>query len=92
MDTVLDIAWEDIEPNMPVRFATPTFVCYGKVVSVDGESLTLAHVPHTQLTIIYAKWYFEQPDDEEEHLVILDSRDNVLKGKLYRNPKVRRNG
>jgi Helix-turn-helix domain len=75
-DKVIDKAWSDIQLGDFMRWATPRFVKYGRVVKRDGNGMTLQFIEDANVQVIpTAKWYFVQGKlnpDSEEHLVCID--------------------
>lgn len=75
-DTIIDKAWSDIQVGDFIRWATPRFVKYGRVLKVAGNSIMAQFIEDARPTSIPdAKWYFVQwkmNHDAEEHLVCID--------------------
>ena len=76
-DLVIDKAWSDISPGDFMRWATPRFIKYGRVIKRDGNGMTLQFIEDANVRVIpQAKWYFCQAKmygpDAEEHLVCID--------------------
>lgn len=75
-DTVLDMAWSDIQVGYFVRWATPRFVKYGHVKKVDNRSMIVSFLDSLKPTVLPdAKWYFvrgKENPEAEEHLVVID--------------------
>lgn len=87
-EVIREVEWDDVCVGMPVRWATPRFICYGIISEIQGEGIVISHVPDSWVSVPYGKWYFDQPHNAEEHLVVLEDRDFVEKGKVFRSPKV----
>ena len=78
-DKVIDKAWADVQPFDFVRWATPRFVKYGRVLEhpKGSRSLLIHFVEDAQPRALPdAKWYFTQfklkGPDTEEHLCVID--------------------
>lgn len=69
-----DKAWSSIQPNDRVRWVTPRFVKFGRVLSIAGRSASFVWDDGTKQTLPDARWYFAEGKREslrDEHLVIL---------------------
>lgn len=88
-DTVIDTAWSNIHAGQFVRWATPRFIKYGRVVSRKGNSLVIEDLDDGRtIAIPEAKWYFVQfkmhgPRHEECLFLV----DKVFKGKMILEPE-----
>lgn len=75
-DQVIDMAWSNIQVNQFVRWATPRFIKYGRVLKIGGTSLMVQFIEDARPTAIPdAKWYFvegKRDPQAEEHLVCID--------------------
>jgi hypothetical protein len=78
-DIVIDKAWADVQPFDFVRWATPRFVKYGRVIEhhKGSRSLLIHFVEDAQPRALPdAKWYYTQfklkGPDTEEHLCVID--------------------
>ena len=76
-DQIIDKAWADVQPHDFIRWATPRFVKYGRVLEHNGHSLKVQFVEDAQPRAIPdAKWYYGQfkllGPDAEEHLCVID--------------------
>lgn len=77
MTKIVELAWSDVHRGQFVRWSTPRFVKFGRVVSRKGQSLTVnfGGVDAKATVIPDARWYFvrgKENPDAEEHLVIVD--------------------
>lgn len=78
MTQVLDKAWADLSPNDIVRWRTPRFVKYGRVISRKGRSLLIRFAGDDRDTAIPdGKWYHLQfkmyGESADEYLITVDS-------------------
>ena len=75
-DRVIDMAWSDISPGHYLRWATPRFVKYGRVLERGGNSMrAMFDDERGPRAIPEAKWYFVQGKisaSADEHLVIIE--------------------
>lgn len=75
-DQVIDMAWSDIQVGYFVRWATPRFVKYGRILTIGGNSMSVQFIEDKNPRgIPDAKWYFVQgklDPHSEEHLVVID--------------------
>lgn len=78
-DTVLDKAWSDIQPPDFIRWVTPRFVKYGRVLKHADRSLLVQLLDEDRPRAIPdAKWYYSQfklrGPNTEEHLCVVQYR------------------
>lgn len=75
-DRVIDMAWSDIQVGMFIRWATPRFIKYGRIVTRGGNSMSVQFIEDASPRAIpEAKWYFvegKRDPQAEEHLVVID--------------------
>lgn len=77
-DRIVDKAWSNVQSGDFVRWATPRFVRYGRVITHPPKSDSLRvefWQPVEEKAIPNARWYFVQgkmKPDAEEHLVVID--------------------
>lgn len=75
-DRVIDMAWSDIQVGMFIRWATPRFVKYGRVIDRKGNGMRAMFFDDAHdRAIPEAKWYFvegKRDPHAEEHLVVID--------------------
>lgn len=78
-DIVIDMAWSDVHADMFIRWATPRFIKYGRVLKVGNNSMSVQFIEDASPRAIpEAKWYFVQGKlnpEAEEHLVVIDYDD-----------------
>lgn len=68
-------AWSEVDVGARMRWMTPTFVKYGKVVSKKGRSVRMKFDGESKTTVIPdALWYYCQykAGDKENSLVVWD--------------------
>lgn len=68
-------AWSDVQIGERVRWLTPTFVKFGKIMSKKGRAMRVQFDRDPRPTVIPdAKWYFVQHKlgDKENGLVVWD--------------------
>lgn len=75
-DPVINKAWSDIYPGESIRWATPRFIKYGRVLERGSNSMLAQFDDESRPRAIpEAKWYFVQGKisaSADEHLVIID--------------------
>lgn len=73
---MIDMAWSDIHTGLLVRWATPNFIFYGRVVKRRGQSLVLRSIEDESLRHIPdARWYFTRGKEDvwgSEVLFVID--------------------
>lgn len=76
-DEIIDKAWSDVQPPDFIRWATPRFIKYGRVLAHKERSLLVQFVEDAQPRAIPdAKWYYGQfktrGPEAEEHICVID--------------------
>ena len=76
-DRTIDEAWSNIGQNNTIRWVTPRFVKYGRVLARKGRSMRVQFFDEpNERAIPDAKWYFGQwkmfGDEAEEHLCVVE--------------------
>lgn len=81
-DEIWDKAWSSIQPGDQVRWATPTFIKFGRVLNTAGRSATFVWDDGKQQAVPDARWYFVEGKRDpmpDEHLVVIQRpTDDVM--------------
>jgi hypothetical protein len=70
-DKVILIPWSQVAVNMDIRWSTPRFVLYGRILDIQGQSMVAFFTDRNKRVLPDAEWYYGRSPEDEEHLVVI---------------------